>query len=196
VAQPAIPCRFPGQDCTELCTVVQSPAYTTGAPGVWVAADMVDASWEYTTLTGRVVARNLGEAFGLQLAVLRITWDGASWHVTPIFGYTPGLPAADDAVCDPARAWLSQNGSWSYMVDDPPPGAQAQFASDSTPTDGCVAVLDPHPGSDAPAVFLEQFGVLLAVNDVAAENGAGLPRADAGEQRLAGQIAAQAGIST
>jgi hypothetical protein len=189
----AIPCRFPGQDCTQLCTVAQPPAAVAGAPDghVWIAAAMVDATWDYATPTGRVVARNLSEIFGIQLLTLRITWEGASWRVTPIVGHLAGLPVADDAVCDPARAWIAQNNAWSFMVDDPPPGSQTQFVSDARPTDGCVAVLN--PGSGTPAVFLERFGVLLAVNELAAGN-SGLPRADAGEQRLARQIAAQAGI--
>lgn len=195
VVRPVIPCRFPGQDCSQLCTVAQLPDAVAESPTDWVAAAMVSAAWDYATLDGRAVASNLGEDFGLQLAVLRIAWDGATWHVTPILGHTSGLPAADDAVCDPARYSLSQNGTWSFMVTDPPPDGQAQFASDSTPTDGCVAVLDPHPGSDAPAVFLERFGVLLAVNQVAAGSGSGLPLADAAEQQLARQLAAQAQIT-
>jgi hypothetical protein len=120
-----------------------------------------------------------------------VIWDGASWQVSPLFFHVAGLPVADDAVCDPARFLLSQNATWSFVMTNPPGGAQPQFASGATPTDGCLAVWN--NGGDT-AVFLERCGVLLAVNDVAAGSQSELPRADAGEQRLARQIAAQAGI--
>jgi hypothetical protein len=196
LTQPAIPCRFPGQDCSQLCTVHPPPSGVVTSRGDWIAAVVVHASWTYTTSDGHIVALGLGESFGLQLAVLRITWDGIVWHVAPILGTTPGLPAADDLVCDPARFWLGGNGTWSFMMSDPPPGAQTQFISDATSTDGCLAVLNPHPPDAPPAVFLERFGVLLAVN-VTAENGgsAALPMANAAERQLAQQLAAWAGIT-
>jgi hypothetical protein len=78
------------------------------------------------------------------------------------------------------------------MLTNPPSGAQAQFVSDTTPTDGCLVVLDPQPGSDVPAVFLEHFGVLFAVNGAANGPGANLPMADSAEQSLAHHLAAQA----
>ena len=189
-------CRFPGQDCALLCTVAQLPvAVTGGTPDVWVAAAMVSATTDYTTLDGRAEGTDLGQAFGPQLVVLRITWDGTnSWSVSPIFGHVPGLPVTDDVACNPARVWLEE-ADWSFMLTDPPPGAEVQFIADANPADGCVAVLDQAPGKDAPAVFLERFGMLLAVNGVAAGSVGGPPRADAAEQRLARQIAAQAGIS-
>jgi hypothetical protein len=132
----------------------------------------------------------LPDAFNTELAVLRIMWDGATWHVSPLLGYTPGLPASDDLVCTPARYWLDRNGRWTSMMADGHPGT-AQFVSDTTPIDGCLVVLDPHPGSDVPAVFLERFGVLLAVNQAANGPGANLPMADAPEESLAHHLAAQ-----
>jgi len=126
--------------------------------------------------------------------VLRITWDGTAWHVTPLLGYTADLPVADDLVCVAARNGLEHNGRWAFMIAAGHPGT-AQFVSDATPTDGCLAVLDPHPGSDVPAVFLERFGVLLAVNDAANGAGADLPLADGAEQSLAHHLAAQAQLS-
>ncbi|HLZ24976.1 MAG TPA: hypothetical protein VKQ30_22885 [Ktedonobacterales bacterium] len=194
--QPVIPCRFPGQDCGQICTVPQPPPDVATSPGDWIAAVIVHASWRYTTQDGRVVAQDLGEAVGLQLAVLRITWDGGGWHVTPILGATPGLPAADDLVCDPARFWLGGNGTWAFMMSDPPPGARTQFVSDSLPTDGCLAVLNPYPRGAPSAVFLQRFGVLLAVNAAATNGGsAGLPVADAAEQQVARHLAAQVGFT-
>ncbi len=186
-----IPCRAAGQDCTQLCTIPIAPLAVTGADAArtWVTVAMVHATWDYATLDGEAVASE-GESFGAQLAVLRITWDQQGWHVTLVFGHTPNFDVADDAVCDPARYWLGQSGTWAFMVADAHPGT-AQFVSDTTPTDGCLVVLDPHPGSDVPAVFLERFGVLLAVNDVAYTSADRLPIANAAEQRMAQQLLAQ-----
>jgi hypothetical protein len=184
-----IPCRFLGQDCTQLCTVAQPPAAVAGAADAWVVAATVSASWAYTALDGQVVAQNIQEASGIQLAFLRITWDNAGWHVTPLFGHIPGFPGTDDVACDPARYWLS-NSTWSFMLTNPPPGSTAQFASDATPTDGCIVVLDQQRGDGSPAVFLERFGVLLTVNDVAVNPVDNFPVADAGERQLAAQLEA------
>lgn len=189
LTQPAIPCRFPGQDCSELCTVAQPPASVVDTPETWIAAAIVSAAWTYTTLDGHIVAQNVGEQFGIQLAALRITWDGAQWHVTPLFGHTPGLDVADDAACDPLRFALSNTSSWSFMLNDPPPGAQVYFASDATPADGCAAMLAQAPGGPAGAgVFLQRFGVLLTVNDIARNPVDNLPVADPAEQHLAQQL--------
>ncbi|HLZ24127.1 MAG TPA: hypothetical protein VKQ30_18590 [Ktedonobacterales bacterium] len=181
LAQPAIPCRFAGQDCSQLCTITDPFPSVAGPPGTWLVAAMVSAEWDYQTLDGRVVALGVGEAFGVQLAVLRITWDGAGWYVTPIVGHRLGFDVADDAVCDPARFALANTSSWSFMMVNPPPGAQTQFVSDATPADGCVAVLT----QGQPAIFLERFGVLLTVNDTAVNPSDNLPAANAAERQLA-----------
>jgi hypothetical protein len=183
--QPVIPCRFPGQDCSQLCNVASPPAALAVAPGEWIAAVQVHADWTYTTLDGQVVASS-AESFGMQLAVLRISWDGIQWHVTPVFGHVPGLDVADDAVCDPARAWIG-NSTWYFMLANPPPGEQSYFASDANPADGCVAVLE-HGG---PEIFLERFGLLLVVTNGAANPQDNFPVADAAERALAYRLMAQ-----
>jgi hypothetical protein len=76
------------------------------------------------------------------------------------------------------------------MLTNPPPGSTAQFASDATPADGCIVVLDQQRGDGSPAVFLERFGVLLTVNDVAVNPYDNFPVADAGERQLAAQLEA------
>jgi hypothetical protein len=189
LGQPAIPCRFPGQDCGQLCTVPQLPASLAGPPGTWIVAVMVNDTYGYTTLGGQVVDEEPESSLGIQLAALRVTRDAGGWHVAPILGYTPGLPVADDPVCDPARFQLGQNPVWAFIVDGPPPGASVAYASDANPADGCVAVVQGF-GQPAP-VFLERFGVLLTVNDAAASNSyAGLPAADAAERALAQRLLA------
>jgi hypothetical protein len=191
IAEPSIPCRFPGQDCTQLCTLDSPPASLALAPDEWVVGALVSATWDYTTQDGQIVASGLHENFGQQLALLRITWDGAVWHVTPIFGHTPGLDAADDPACDPARVWLDQSSVWSFMMVDPPPGSQVRFASDANPADGCVASLNQAPGNLQPALFLERFGVLLTLNDMARDTLDNFPAADPTEQALAAKLIAQ-----
>ena len=184
----ALPCRFPGQDCIQICTVVQPPSAV--ASGGWIAAVLIGSLWRYAMLGGQVVSDHLPDAFNTEFAVVRITWEGGAWHVTLLLGSTPGLPATDDLVCTPARYWLEHNGRWAFMMADGHPGT-AQFVSDTTPTDGCLVVLDPHPGTDVPAAFLERFGVLLAVNQAANGAGANLPMVDAAEESLAHHLAAQ-----
>jgi hypothetical protein len=192
VAGPAVPCRFLLQDCSQLCTVAQPPASIATAGGGWIVAAVVRGTWDYQTLDGQMVAQHVQDSgFGLQLAVLRVTWDGARWQATAIFGHTPGLDVADDAVCDPTREALSQTPAWSFMVTNPPVGAQVQFVSDGNPADGCVATLNQPPATTEPAEFLDRFGVLLTVNDVARTPNDDLPSADATEQRLAQQLFAQ-----
>ncbi|GAC1450343.1 MAG: hypothetical protein PVSMB4_09170 [Ktedonobacterales bacterium] len=194
LGRPAIPCRFPGQDCTQLCTITSLPPSLAGAGNAWYVAAIASATWDYATVGGQHVAlaTHIGERFGVQLAVLRLTWDGSQWQATLIFGHTPGLDAAEDIVCDPARFALSQTPSWNFMVENPPPGAQVRFIAGAAPTDGCVVLLDQAPGSGHAAVFLQRFGVLLTVNDEARNPVDNLPVADATEQRLAQQLLDQA----
>jgi hypothetical protein len=191
LAEPAIPCRFPGQNCGMLCTVTAPPASVGAGPNEWIAAALVHATWRYTTLDGFNVTTS-AEDLGIQLLVLRITWDGTDWHVRPIFGHTHSFDVTDDPVCDPARFWLSQSSVWSFMMVNPPPGAQMQFASDANPADGCVAALNQAPGDSGQlAIFLERFGVLLTINDMARDNLDNFPVADAAEQALAARLMAQ-----
>ncbi len=193
LGQPAIPCRFGGQDCTLLCTVASAPAASGGvAPPTWTAAVLVRASWQYAAPDGSLVANDVGEAFGGQLATLRITYDRAGWHVALVLGHTDSLPVADDLVCDPARYWLSTT-TWGFMLSNPPPGAQTQFISDGTPTDGCLVSLAQTPTQ--PALFLQRFGVLMAVNADVQNPLDHLPLVDAANRADAERLAASANIS-
>jgi hypothetical protein len=186
------PCRFPGQDCTQLCTWTE-PLQPAGAAPEWIAAALAFPSWEYTTLDGRVIVANQFEnGSNTDLLLLRMTWDGTHWHVSPIIGHTPNLPPADDLLCGPALEWLVQ-GPLVFALD--PATARdvtLQEASAATPEDSCaVRVAGPSLHLPTPALFLERFGVLLAANDAAHMVWPDLPRADAAEQALAQQLAAQ-----
>ncbi len=192
LGQPAIPCRFPGQDCTQICTVTQlPPSLASASDQTWIGAVVIHASWDYTVPHGPPIARQVGEALGLQLAPLRITYAGGQWQVTAILGNVPGFDIASDPVCDPARYSLSQNNVWAFAVDNPPPGARMAFVSAPNPADGCAAVFLGHNApNDEPAMFFQRFGVLRAVNAAAANPVANLPMADAYEQSLARQLLA------
>lgn len=193
LTQPAIPCRFPGQDCTQVCTLASPPPSVTLRPDqVWVGAVEVHAGWTYTTLDGAPDAQDVGDAFGLQLMAVSISRAGSDWQVTPIIGHTPGLDLADDLVCDPARYLLAQTNSWSFMVLNPPPYAQSLFVSGVTPADGC-AVRFAYGGNGPDPVFLQRFGVLSTVNADARNSSDNLPTADAAQQRDAQHLLATAG---
>src|SRR5260221_1296883 len=160
VGQLFIPCRAPAEDCSQLCTLPGAPQTASTAPAAWIAGGAASSTWNYATLGGQVVAG--GEAVVVHVAALGITGDGATGHVPPPLGLTPGLPATDEPGCKPARYWLEQNGRWAFMMADARPGT-AQFVSDATPTDRCLVVLDPQPGADVAAAFLQRLGEAIAV---------------------------------
>lgn len=201
------PCRFPDQDCRQLCTTILPPSsLPSGADSsAWIAAAPVQASWELAASNGTGVSQGLaGVGANYFLALLRITWDGANWHVTPLFGHAAGGQIADDAVCAPARDWLATPTAPSPgpLV---PVGPALQgladgivYASGSDPADGCFVsvapsalAFTPAPPVTQPATFLLRFGVLVAVNAVARQIAPELPVADADEQAIAQQLQAQ-----
>lgn len=189
VTEPVVPCRFPGQNCSQLCTV-SSPPPSVAAAGEWVVAAAVQGTWDYVTLNGQTVAQGFSGPgpFAIQVAALRITRDAAGWHASPVIGHIPGFDLADDAACDPVRLALSQTSSWSFMVVNPPPDATVRFASDATPADGCAAELT----HGQPALFLQRFDVLLTVNDLARNPTDNLPVASPADQDLAHRLLSQA----
>lgn len=192
LVQPAIPCRFPGQDCTQICTATQlPPALARTAGQTWIGAMTIHASWDYAAPDGKPIALQVSEAYGVQLMPLRIAYAGGQWQVNVITGNVAGFDLAGDAVCDPARYLLSQNSDWSFAADNPPPGAHMAYIPAPNLADGCAAVFLGHnaPGNE-PAMFLQRFGVLHTVNAEAANPDAHLPMADAYEQSLARQLLA------
>src|SRR5260221_11498865 len=106
------PCRFPSQDCRHLCTA--TPSLAADSPSAervaWGVAVPVQAEWTLTRSDFTGVSSQLqGPGPGALLALVRITWDGTSWHVTPLFGHTAdapvtgdgGAPVTDEMVCAP-----------------------------------------------------------------------------------------------
>lgn len=192
--RPDFPCRFQGQNCIDLCTILNPPAsVTAGTPNAWIAAAVVSTAWTYTAPDGHILG-SYPDVGIIKLVVMRITWDGAAWQVTPLFGHTPGLDATDDIACDPARYWLA-NSTWNFMLADPPPGAQAQFYSDANPAGGCLVVMERGQPAAQTARFLERFGLLFTLNDAARNPLDNFPQAGAAAQAQARAIAAKAGVN-
>lgn len=187
------PCRTPGQECGQLCTLVAPPGYAAGATGVagasWLAGAMVSSSWTYTTPDGALVAHGLGDfGFNVHLAVLRITWDGARWHVAPLIGHDPALPASDDLLCAAAREWLAQGPLRQDATASGGP-THLGYVAATSPVDGCAVVVTTE-GVPGAALFLQRFGALVAANSLAHQLWPKLPLADATEQSLALRLAA------
>ncbi len=138
------------------------------------------------------------------LALLRVTWDGIHWHVTPLFGHAAGAPVTDDAICAPARDWLTSTSTLRSPVQGPLVPASRldvgiEYVSGPDPTDGCFVSVDPSSFADPPvppivqpATFLLRFGVLIAVNAAARQLAPQLPVAGAHEQAIARQLQAHA----
>jgi hypothetical protein len=189
------PCRFPGQDCSEFCTV----NLPTTATSPWTVAAIAWLSWDYATLQGREVARGQGDpGLNFRLIVLRITWANGAWQVTPAFGHQAGVPSADDSVCAAARAWLAR-GPLANLLPDGNAFTSIQYFSGPAPAAGCAVVLAPHQaialiaGAAGPnPLFLVRFGVLVAANHAAHALWPTLPLADAEEVDAALRLADQA----
>ncbi|HEX6817435.1 MAG TPA: hypothetical protein VF120_03610 [Ktedonobacterales bacterium] len=202
------PCRFPGQDCRQLCTTTLPTAPSDpSASADWLAAIPVHSNWQLGD-AGGASAGELVQTPGPDdfLALLRISWDGAAWHVTPVFGHAQGHEVADDTICAPARDWLS--GVTSVQPTPiVPPGLALQgnaggviYVSDADPTDGCFVLVPPTafapnavPLGTPAATLLLRFGVLLALNGEAHQIAPDLPVADATEQAIAQRIQLAAG---
>jgi hypothetical protein len=198
------PCRFPDQDCHLLCTV--DPTGADG--GAWLVAVLAQASWDLGRLDGAPADTAAGGPhYGDVLVVARVTWDGAAWHATPVFGHAAGGALADDAVCGPARDWLASGAALLGDAEFPlVPGGplltgavagSVVYASGADPTDGCYVSVPPEalaftsqPAVTQPATFLLRFGVLLAVNDAARQVAPRLPVADAAARAIALRLSA------
>jgi hypothetical protein len=184
-----LPCRFPTQDCQLICTLSAAQA-PPSVPPTWVVAVPVTERWTYRAADGQVLLAAPGSpTLNYFLAVLTVGWDGTSWSATPSFGHTAGGDVGDSLACDVAREHLlsyhdATTGPLQFQLNLPTIG----YRADATPSDGCVVGAVPDAGSNA--LFLERFGVLLAVNDVAARIAPGLPRATPEEQTLASQLLA------
>lgn len=201
IGDPAVqPCRFPGQDCSRFCTLPVAPALDPPVAGstIWFASTFTWVSWDYATLAGTLVARNQGDpGVNFRLVDLGISWDGAVWHVTPLFGHQANLPSVDDTVCSAARVWLAR-GPLAPLLPDGDTATAITYFSGPVPAAGCVVRVTSLNPSGTPstlgstsALFLVRCGVLVAANTQAHALWPALPLADAAEGLIARQLVAQ-----
>ena len=209
------PYLIAGEVCQQLCIVpwqyLPSSQKIAFRPPTeeWLALAFITASWDYATGDGHVIAH--GQPIDLAGAgdseypvLLRIVWNGAGWDVKALIGpdqappivVTSGLP--HDPSTPPDKVQLHDNPSCVAARDllaTFPANFQVRFVSGPNLATGCLAIVASNaantPSSSHPQVayFLEHFGILLAVNNVAHKLEPQAPLADAYERSLAQQLA-------
>jgi hypothetical protein len=205
-AGPQPGCTFLYQNCHLFCA---GSAPASSAAQEWDVFAPVRVAWEFVTLDGRILARDVpdnslwdyatGRVNNEALVPLRITWDSLGWHVTIPADANVQNAGFLNPICGAAQKGV--------QLLQPPAGAsgapvypQWEFASGPLPAAGCLAVGTPQPDAFTTATpstspllgvyCLHRFGVVLAANEIAHRFWPDLPMADAYEQRLAQQLAA------
>ncbi len=190
-------CTFNEQACYLFCTIPGS-LMSSSAEKVWYVFAAAQATWEYTTISGKIVAQHQPELIGTatlydHLLPLRISWNGTHWNVTLL-----SLPVSSDMSLqfnEPCNTAL--NAVRDILLPAPPAlmhaGINWLYASNTNSASGCLAMATLGQGAVSPppvAYFLYRFGVFLAANDVAHKYWPTMPLADAYQQQLAQQLAA------
>lgn len=193
--------------CERICSVTyqyRAALAEMTSRQTWLALIVYNPSWTYATADGAVVGANEpieqgGVGVREQLALLEISWDGAVWHTQIAYG-----PDRQDTTILGIQSiggsplCLAANDSFESATDPQTLAtyAQTRILSAANPAQGCVAegIVGSNgtaSGPDAPrAIYLERFGLFLAVNDLARRNQPQTPAANAYEQALAQRIAA------
>ena len=175
----------------------------------WLALAFITASWDYATGDGHVIVHGqpidlAGAGSSEYPVLLRIMWNGAGWDVKALIGpdqvppivVTSGLP--HDPSTPPDKVQLQDNPSCVAARDllgAFPANFQMRFVSGPNPATGCLAIVTGSAANTPPsshpqvAYFLEHFGILLAINNVAHNLEPQAPLADAYERSLAQQLA-------
>jgi hypothetical protein len=195
-------CTFSYQNCHLFC-----PGFESSSPAVaeWDVLAPVRSLWKFATLDGRVLARDIPDSPGdyatgqviESLVPLGITWDSLGWHVSVSYDASAQNSGFFDPVCAAAQDEV-QSFEPPGVVGEPV-YLQWQFVPGPVPAAGCVALGAPKENAFTTATStishsklaycLHRFGVNLAANEVAQRYWPYLPVADAGEQRLAQQLA-------
>ena len=193
------PCTFNGQECYLFCAIPLLPEEIRTHAIAWDVFATVQATWEYSSQDGTILAQNQPELLGTtvvydHLIPLHITWDGAKWHAV-LRSFHVALPDTQQQLDVPCNTAL--NTIKSVLV--PTTSAQKhtsidwQYISSINPAEGCLSIATLSYGQDASthpvAYCLHRFGILLAANAVAHAYWPSLPVADAYEQQLARQLA-------
>ena len=195
-------CSLGHQDCRAICDD-PSVFYIDQEREGWSVAVVIRLSWSYTTLAGQTIARDQPDSAirgnqAYRLLPVHITRDSQGWHVFPFprnidSGY-------DDPLCSQSGQDITQ---LTGTPDNQDMYVEQVYDAPDHVTVGCLAVLKsqprvitdprtPLPATDGQpiAYFLERFGVVLAVNDVAHRLWPYLPVADAYEKSQAQQLLA------
>lgn len=193
-------CSNLGQNCHLLC-VEGDPSALPPSQSMNVYG-MIHPIWEYTTMTGQVIARDQPDAPEMTgteyLASFALTWDGTQWHVAINSSTDPELvPPA----CAAASAIISQQATLQHAESDPTINVTWRFAAGPNQALGCLAeafqyqlphnTATPITAPQRVASGLYRFGVLLAVDATAHHYWPDLPVASAYEQSLARQLETQ-----
>lgn len=172
-----------GHLCWQICHLSDS----TVDPLHWGLLALARVSWDYTTATGAVVARDAPASPNPNGATALITisamWDGF-WRAMALpdrdqFGVSP--------ICDVASTLLPAAPYTGATALD---FTLTQIPA-RTPADGCLLTTRLiRPGTPPPVAFvLYRFGMLVAANTEARQLYPELPAATAGDQLLAQNIA-------
>lgn len=188
-------CTLHGQDCHALCTREEN----VNTNPVWEVVALVQSSWTYTSLDGRVVAAQMADAPGKAALVehflpLDVTWDGTNWHARAVQDFLNGpiscVAAQDnDTIGNFFGSSPWQTFGWNYM-----PAANRAT--------GCLLALTsivyggPSPAARPLILYLHRFGVFIAINRLAQEYSPEMPRPTAYEMSLVQEIMAKAHLST
>ncbi len=192
-------CAVQGQDCHLFCGGGEGPPVLLAAKQriSWFVFAALRFTWEYSTLSGQVVARgqldspdNSGAEY---LVTLSLAWDGSSWNVR-----VPSLLAGP--TCAAASASIRQNMDFQSEGPNSNMLIQWEFASGSNNAVGCLAEAFPLSAflsTPAPtfnpkplAFCVYRFGIFLAVDNAAHRYWPSLPLADASEQSIARRLEA------
>ena len=201
-------CTVSGQNCLQIC----SDGGTTSSNGAftWNIIALYYSTWTYTTQSGQVVAQNQPDTNSPLVGVdhsiiLQASWNGSAWHVSlPPHSFVPitslsNTPPACVSIHNLVGASTNYGTGASAFTatqgNNPTPVTWG-YASGNNQAQGCLGIVTVTPdatptSSNQPrAYFLYRFGVLLAANALAHSEFPGVPLADAYEQSIAQQIAA------
>jgi hypothetical protein len=179
-------CEIQGQNCHQLC--MQAEPQLVSSADSWDVLAVMHPTWEYTTLSGQVVASNQPDAAdntGTEYVVLLfISWHGSSWHV-----------AINQKLLDPACAAASgsieQNANLTTEESDPSVSVDWKFTVGPNRADGCLATASKVGNAIPIAYGLHRFGIFYAVGTLAHRYWPSLPVVDSYEQGIARQLEAQ-----
>jgi len=197
-------CSLNGFDCRLFCSLTDgqwpnSPPIVP-AGSAWNVVVVVQSFWQYTTLTGQVVAPQEEDTFvgGVEnehFVPLDITWNGRVWHVS----FNPSSPQDlfTSPICDSALA-DAENLVNNLATNNEQIETSFQLAYVENLAAGCLIevtqqqspFVTPTPTSSPPltAYLLHRFGVLVAADAQAHHLWPFLPPADVNEQRVVQQL--------